>query len=318
MTDMTDMTNNPMDSTNDSMDFDNLDASTPSESYLIHDNGDRPFKVVITSTCVSVYEDDLTTDYEPDDSDSEEDYHKLVYTIPNYTRVFVGEDPACQEYKGNTILVYVGNTNGLNKYVFIEGIIYSFETSDTISEFVSPVGNSDVPYAYAVGSQNTYLLTLKTYIPNQYLTNNQDPYSMECDQYEQSMDTNIVYSITKVKRNKTFTAVHPYAFRDKKYVGELPQQAAAKIFTLYIKSISNGSMTDLSKPVIVGVKEDDTNKEFYYECSRVQLDEPITTKIIMDNEEKTVTLKYRNKICRSNSIPSNILGSNVGVDNIKS
>jgi hypothetical protein len=40
---------------------------------------------------------------------------------------------------------------------------------DVIDKYYSPVGNSDVPYPYAVGQKNSYFLIEKQYVENKNL-----------------------------------------------------------------------------------------------------------------------------------------------------
>ena len=45
-----------------------------------------------------------------------------------------------------------------HKYIYIGWKIYEFKTNDEIIKYVSPIGNSDVPYPYTIGTKNTYLM----------------------------------------------------------------------------------------------------------------------------------------------------------------
>jgi len=58
----------------------------------------------------------------------------------------------CSEFDGNTILLHIKN----NEYVHIYDIIISFTSNSKIIQYVSPVGNNDVPYPYAVDEHNNY------------------------------------------------------------------------------------------------------------------------------------------------------------------
>lgn len=91
--------------------------------------------------------------------------NKVVVPLTRYERVFVGESPKNKmtlysggygrKWDGNTILFDIGN----NKYLWIGEKIMEFETDVPIKFFVSPVGNSCVPYPYAVDERNiVYLL----------------------------------------------------------------------------------------------------------------------------------------------------------------
>ena len=131
--------------------------------YLIHDNGGRPFNAVINfeKKTIKVYKFDAD---EVDDNTEEEEiqYNILVYET-DFINIFVGMtnefyDEEYEEYyqfRGNSILV---QTEEL-KYTFIGLSIYSFTSLKTIEKYFSPIGNSDVPYPYAIDiNQNIYLM----------------------------------------------------------------------------------------------------------------------------------------------------------------
>lgn len=80
-------------------------------------------------------------------------------------KIFIGKSPKNKmtefsggygkKFDGNTILLHLfGNT-----YMFIGGEVIKFVAESKITTFVSPVGNSAVPYPFAVDeSGNSYLL----------------------------------------------------------------------------------------------------------------------------------------------------------------
>lgn len=119
------------------------------KKYKIHDNGGTPFVVHVS------------------DTDDE------VYIINNETgeiikhyktkKVFIGKSPKCKmtvfskgygkSFYGNTVLLHLSS----NKYVFVCRKILEFTTdNDEIIDYVSPVGNSDVPYPVAMGKKYIY------------------------------------------------------------------------------------------------------------------------------------------------------------------
>lgn len=116
--------------------------------FLTHDNGGRPFRVEINENKVEVFttEDDkcvLTVTAQK--VFIGESLHKVEHTIRYYG----------PEFSGNSILLQLSP----NVYQFIGHIIFTFYTQHEIVDFVSPVGNSDVPYPYAKDSEgNTYLM----------------------------------------------------------------------------------------------------------------------------------------------------------------
>ena len=123
-------------------------------TYLIHDNGGRPFKVTIKKKTVYVckhIEEDLYDETNP-----------LIF---NALKIFIGNSPLLKmtrfsgghglNFNGNSILLKIKE----NYYVHIGGRIISFVSSCPIIKFLSPVGNSDVPYPFAIDiGKNIYLL----------------------------------------------------------------------------------------------------------------------------------------------------------------
>jgi hypothetical protein len=137
--------------------------------FETHDNGGRPFLVKINSNPnrIVVY----TT----------HPVSKKVLDI-SYLDVFIGDnklktpnnyDPE-YKYVGNSILVRTFE----NQYIFIGHKIYSFKArmGDTIKQLQSGVGNSDVPYPYAIGDEYTYFLLDQQTLPNHVLNLKYDAY----------------------------------------------------------------------------------------------------------------------------------------------
>jgi hypothetical protein len=77
-------------------------------------------------------------------------------------------------YPGNSLLIQVRP----GKYIFAGQEIYSFSTVDgeEIQAYYSPVGNSAVPYPYAVGEHHTYFMLEKEHVPNELLDLTKDAY----------------------------------------------------------------------------------------------------------------------------------------------
>ena len=148
-----------------------------SKKYMIHYNYCRPFKVVINKQTIKVYQN-----VKPGNDDSDEKYYTgLVYKIKSYERVFIGDDPCRDEpnIKGNSILVDIG----ANNYIFIGVSIYRFVIDDKIVNYVSTMGSNDVPFPYASGIHNTYLVNDNVYVPNDILFV-EDPYQQYYGQTE--------------------------------------------------------------------------------------------------------------------------------------
>lgn len=97
--------------------------------------------------------------------------------------VFIGKSPENDrtrqsgshgpEFDGNTIVLCI-NIKKL-EYVFIGNCMYSFIANAPITEFVSPVGENDFPYPYAIDRSGLcYLLTLEHVVMQMPLGD--DPY----------------------------------------------------------------------------------------------------------------------------------------------
>lgn len=128
-------------------------------AYQIHDNGGRPWTVVVGDI-----------DYTGDDQ----------IINPNHVRVLNDEnvvlDATCHSvHPGAAVLLQT--TERLN-YVYVGPEIYSFATNEPILEFVPRIGNSDVVYAYAKTQNWIYLLLEKKRIPRDASYEGFDPYSV--------------------------------------------------------------------------------------------------------------------------------------------
>lgn len=77
-----------------------------------------------------------------------------------YLGVYIDND--MKDDIGNTVLIKLTN----NSYMFIGEKIYTFKLKDdSIIDYKSPIGNSAVPYPYAIGKKNVYLMTEQVFIP---------------------------------------------------------------------------------------------------------------------------------------------------------
>jgi hypothetical protein len=131
--------------------------------YETHDNGGRPFRVEIDGRKVTVWKNI--------DGDGEF-RHLKDFTVDE---VFVGKKSPKggydglkpKEAEGNSILLRIGS-----KYVFLGHEIYEFAPipGDTIDVYYSDIGNSDVPYPYAVGKRYIYILLEKVAVPLEFFT----------------------------------------------------------------------------------------------------------------------------------------------------
>ena len=173
---------------------------TKGKKYLIHDNGGRPFLVAINDKDVSIFK--LPKGVEEDEDTSKNDYTELVKEYKNVKKVFIGksvkpkDDTAYyaaygKEFDGNTILIEIKD----KCYCLVAERIVEFTTIDSIEKFESPMGNNDVPYPLAYGSQNVYVFGYDEhkYIPKETVKGLstgkiQEKYIGECCPWKSELD----------------------------------------------------------------------------------------------------------------------------------
>lgn len=138
------------------------------KAYYIHDNGGRPFKVVIDNKTVSIYKN--TSKY-PED----EIYDGLVKRI-KAKEIFIGKSSGKPQLAAHTVAQakqFIGNSILLElsakKYIYIGSEIYEFHTEDTIESYYSLVGNNDVAYPVALGTENIYFMLDHTYVKREMI-----------------------------------------------------------------------------------------------------------------------------------------------------
>ncbi|AYV83250.1 MAG: hypothetical protein Hyperionvirus5_56 [Hyperionvirus sp.] len=130
------------------------------QTYFIHDNGGLPFKVIINNNTVLIHK---MKNY--NEAISEYIYEATPFLTFNPKTIFIGHSPSTKmtifsgghgpDFDGNSILLHMEDLN----YIYIGESIFSFNSYAQITNYVSPVGNNDVPYPYAIDcSANIYLL----------------------------------------------------------------------------------------------------------------------------------------------------------------
>lgn len=147
------------------------------KTYTMLDNGSDPFVADVGTSKVEIYrqkfvEKDGIETYERDKKVVDTPYKK-IFIGDNDLRLNNGVEPKGM-YPGNSILIKTGT----GKYIYAGDQIYSFETrnGEEIEKYYSPVGNSAVPYPYAVGENYTYFMLDKETLPNELLDLKKDGY----------------------------------------------------------------------------------------------------------------------------------------------
>jgi len=124
-------------------------ATKKGKVYQIHDNGGRPFEVRIKKSGIYIY------GRTGKDKHGDDIYDKPLLKITKYIGYWWGFDTSIySSLHGNSLLIMVEK----KKYVSIGNSIYMFSTDEQILDYVSPVGNSDVPYPVAYGSKYVYFM----------------------------------------------------------------------------------------------------------------------------------------------------------------
>lgn len=151
----------------------NLAIPRPKHKYIILDNGSHPYQVYDYGSRADIYA------YKFDRDSNEEVFNKLLLSVP-YNKLFAGDNALkLKDYgsgKGNSVLLLQKN----GKYIYIGDGIREFSTKDgdVIQKYYSPIGNSAVPYPYAVGEKYTYFLVDRTeYVNNELLDLKKDGYT---------------------------------------------------------------------------------------------------------------------------------------------
>lgn len=139
-------------------------------------NGDYKYLINIDNNIIKIYKrtiENYVVDNDP------RDYDTLIKTYKKWDCVILGIDNAKKLYGPNYKFKLDGNSVLIEKskgnYVFVGFQIYEFNIKDNIIEYYSPTGNSFVPYPYAIGEKNTYLMLDSVYINNKDRIT-QDPY----------------------------------------------------------------------------------------------------------------------------------------------
>ena len=142
------------------------------KQYLTHDNGGRPFLVTIDGKHVCIYRSKAKANM-LNDFPAKEDYSEMVKEYKGVTKIFIGKSSAKSKmakfsgghgskFDGNTILIEISP----KRYCHIGCDVFEFSTKDSIQKYDSPVGNNDVPYPLAYGTEYLYfLISPCEYIP---------------------------------------------------------------------------------------------------------------------------------------------------------
>jgi hypothetical protein len=139
--------------------------------YYTHNNGAREFAVYVHDDKVNIYK--LSDKHYYIKYLNNQDYYIEHVATYYYDKIFIGTSPLndTTQFSGGHGSYFDGNSMLLalndNTYVFIGTALYEFTMDDEIMEYFSPVGNSDVPYPFAIGKKNVYFMLDCTYMPKE-------------------------------------------------------------------------------------------------------------------------------------------------------
>jgi len=146
------------------------------KKYYTHDNGSRPYLVYLSKKDAFIYKKPTNMKiesslYSQTNNNNKWMYIKLVKHI-KFIKSFIGKCPESLDADGNSILLQKNK----NTYIFIGHLIKEYIVyNDTIIKFNSPIGNSDVPYPYAIGNKNIYCFAYPYgYLSLKYFNNIKD------------------------------------------------------------------------------------------------------------------------------------------------
>lgn len=171
------------------------------QTYNIHDNGGVPFIVEVLNDKVYIY---LASTWSSDEEEQNEKGQLIAQEM--YENIWIGDNElndhnyaAKDIYPGNSILVHLSGKH----YLYIGSEIYKFnvDNDDQIISYFSPVGNSDVPYPYAIGQRRAYFMLDKKSIPV-------DMIDATVDGYQQFYDIDDIESSDHLNRFKYLRYVH--------------------------------------------------------------------------------------------------------------
>ena len=105
---------------------------------MTHDNGSRPFEIVTSPDNIIIFNKSK----------------KQILKLTQFLGYWSGYDSSSNKVHHNTILIKITKY----KYIFVGGSVYQFVTKEEINDFVSVMGNSDVPYPVAFSESHLYFM----------------------------------------------------------------------------------------------------------------------------------------------------------------
>jgi hypothetical protein len=172
--------------------------TNPIKKYKVHWNGERPYMVIIAKNTIIILKSHI-------DDNGKTFFNELILKLDKYKSVFVGSNTPkfgsnySEKFTGNSILIEIKP----NEYIFVGENVYKFTTTTPITKYYSIMGNSDIPYPFAISNSKIYLMIVNETI------NYIDWYDKKTDPY------NIYYNFEK-KYSKIKSAKYSVKYIDKR------------------------------------------------------------------------------------------------------
>jgi len=132
--------------------FSTDDLATAEEKYITLDNGGRPYLVSIHNSgrLIRVYR---RSNQEKEEEEEESDFDLPLLEIPHALRFWPGIEKTGGSH-GSIVLVQVTAQD----YILISTQIASFRFNSQVTECISNIGNSSVPYSFALTESGKIIL----------------------------------------------------------------------------------------------------------------------------------------------------------------
>ena len=139
--------------------------------YEVHNNGARPYTVedFPSKKHVVIYKNEY------DDNDVKTMKEVTAFKYMNLWTSSPKSDQFGEWEKGNTVLIQKDNSTFM--VVWYDLIKFRLEPGDSVEEYMSYIGNNDVPYAWITGKSRVYFLNEYVSVEKSLVDLKDEPYS---------------------------------------------------------------------------------------------------------------------------------------------
>jgi len=143
---------------------------TKGKRYEVHNNGARPYTVedFPGKKHVVIYKNDY------DDNDVKNQKKVAAFNYVNLWTSNPKSDAFGEWEKGNTVLIQKDASTYM--VVWYDLLEFRLDSGDSVEEYMSYIGNNDVPYAWIIGNKRIYFLNEYVSVEKSLVDLTQDPY----------------------------------------------------------------------------------------------------------------------------------------------